>query len=109
MTPFLHVADLVILVFFVVRYFHFRAISPAFPAICLSRSPPTVLRPSYHPGDNHQGRWGSLANAGDWQARAFARQVFVFAPSPPPASHRDRKSTRLNSSHIQKSRMPSSA
>ena len=27
----------------------------------------------------------------------------------PPASPRDRKSTRLNSSHIQKSRMPSSA
>ena len=26
-----------------------------------------------------------------------------------PSAHRDRKSTRLNSSHIQKSRMPSSA
>ena len=32
-----------------------------------------------------------------------------FAPAEPLAALKDRKSTRLNSSHIQKSRMPSSA
>ena len=42
----------------------------------------------------------------DTEAVAEARKH--FAPYPP-SSPADRKSTRLNSSHIQKSRMPSSA
>ena len=36
-------------------------------------------------------------------------RVFRATPLHPPFHRRDRKSTRLNSSHIQKSRMPSSA
>ena len=35
--------------------------------------------------------------------------TFAFTLRDKPASAADRKSTRLNSSHIQKSRMPSSA
>ena len=53
-------------------------------------SPPAILlRESYREGDRVKNR--TLANLSAW----------------PP--ERDRKSTRLNSSHIQKSRMPSSA
>ena len=37
------------------------------------------------------------------------RHPYVFAGEPLPEDPADRKSTRLNSSHIQKSRMPSSA
>ena len=44
------------------------------------------------------------SQAGDWLTRT-AETVFVM----PGALQIDRKSTRLNSSHIQKSRMPSSA
>ena len=44
------------------------------------------------------------------QARAWAEPLRALAPKAPEQEFsRDRKSTRLNSSHIQKSRMPSSA
>ena len=41
--------------------------------------------------------------------RAFVAALFLSAVSVPFNLLKDRKSTRLNSSHIQKSRMPSSA
>ena len=54
-----------------------------------------------------------------WPPEHFVGRLFAFvgknSPPPPPGAApppqwgRDRKSTRLNSSHIQKSRMPSSA
>ena len=40
---------------------------------------------------------------------SFAKFWVLLAAKMPEGSERDRKSTRLNSSHIQKSRMPSSA
>ena len=39
----------------------------------------------------------------------FSRIIFVLHPIPPKEEIRDRKSTRLNSSHTDISRMPSSA
>ena len=44
-----------------------------------------------------------------WQEQAEGELVRLMGPAPVTAPTRDRKSTRLNSSHIQKSRMPSSA
>ena len=41
--------------------------------------------------------------------RDEARKIFIAAVKQNQDDERDRKSTRLNSSHIQKSRMPSSA
>ena len=55
-----------------------------------------------------------VAQYGSWVygilfAIVFAETGFVVTPFLPGDSLLDRKSTRLNSSHIQKSRMPSSA
>ena len=53
--------------------------------------------------DSIQG-WLAENGEGDWQWYREHKQEHDFPPFP-----LDRKSTRLNSSHIQKSRMPSSA
>ena len=45
----------------------------------------------------------------DWVAAFWPRPGEMVFEHPLPSAYRDRKSTRLNSSHIQKSRMPSSA
>ena len=50
----------------------------------------------------------SLHGAEQWMALKIAVVVMIFVFTAVYAA-RDRKSTRLNSSHIQKSRMPSSA
>ena len=47
------------------------------------------------------------ADGADW--REVARIVLHIDPDHEPARARDRKSTRLNSSHVKRSRMPSSA
>ena len=52
--------------------------------------------------------------SGDWAAAVFTGKPFWFCAGAdinefPHITPEDRKSTRLNSSHIQKSRMPSSA
>ena len=67
-------------------------------------------------GDREAGKKrDEIANQLDADALAAAQQaVKTFAPIPQPeeatvVATPDRKSTRLNSSHIQKSRMPSSA
>ena len=44
-----------------------------------------------------------------WISLSTALSTFSNSPHPTAARIADRKSTRLNSSHIQKSRMPSSA
>ena len=49
----------------------------------------------------------TLANGGSWTALGYVAGGGIFIGSSTNA--KDRKSTRLNSSHIQKSRMPSSA
>ena len=45
----------------------------------------------------------------EWMGEETYRALEAALQTEPPVSIRDRKSTRLNSSHIQKSRMPSSA
>ena len=71
---------------------------------------------AYGPGERHRIDFFSGDGAGPvvvfihggyWQMRA--KETFRFLAAGPLAHGIDRKSTRLNSSHIQKSRMPSSA
>ena len=45
----------------------------------------------------------------EWAARGEARTELLRLKAEAEQTRQDRKSTRLNSSHIQKSRMPSSA
>ena len=54
---------------------------------------------------NYQNRWTDAANPLEEASRLAARAIATAAHSP----YADRKSTRLNSSHSQQSRMPSSA
>ena len=62
----------------------------------------------------HGRKWKEIANAVGYTHKIVS-SMRVVAPNPkfvglcPNCGHTDRKSTRLNSSHIQKSRMPSSA
>ena len=73
-------------------------------AQCLAVDP---LRPgTVYAGCRGRGVWRSHDGGRAWEdCRLPAPDVFSLAVSPAG----DRKSTRLNSSHIQKSRMPSSA
>ena len=64
----------------------------------------TTLAKSFEP-HNIEAQWGP-----EWEKRAYAAPAFAentknFSIQLPP----DRKSTRLNSSHLARSRMPSSA
>ena len=52
---------------------------------------------------------GDLVALGSITYRKSRKQVHAFGGPAPEDAQPDRKSTRLNSSHIQKSRMPSSA
>ena len=53
--------------------------------------------------------WGRKRGDTDYRISALPLGGYVKMAGDNPAEERDRKSTRLNSSHIQKSRMPSSA
>ena len=76
--------------------------------------PATTRITATTPGELTMQAWGPGA---DWAVDAFPALVGQddddsgFEPRDPTVAElrRDRKSTRLNSSHIQKSRMPSSA
>ena len=62
-------------------------------------------------GLTDERRVGMMEKSRDKEARPIVRQdaLFRLAKEKHERSVPDRKSTRLNSSHIQKSRMPSSA
>ena len=78
-------------------------------------TPPTYINGAPLTGVNQRAGWGFqilpyLESENTWRAGAL---VAIATPHPvffcPARRGPDRKSTRLNSSHIQKSRMPSSA
>ena len=62
---------------------------------------PNLARAGYSPKSEPSAVLGNLED--------IIHQTPLAVAGPDPAYGEDRKSTRLNSSHIQKSRMPSSA
>ena len=68
---------------------------------------PSVTGLDFSYSKNDKAKFGIGAQAGTFLADGIALMVILYWQAT--LSNRDRKSTRLNSSHIQKSRMPSSA
>ena len=72
-------------------------------------TPVVVVKARIHAGGRGKGGGVKIAKSADEAASWASKILGMKLVTPQTGPEGDRKSTRLNSSHIQKSRMPSSA